>query len=297
MNCKRFTARNSREALTLVRQAFGEDAVVLSTQHAPDVPLKHEIKRLGLSALCWIVAVLAGEGLPLRERLGGAASLFEPLGQLDRRQPGGATGIARWHACRLKAPTRRAGLSLRNRSRGCGGAGRPSARWSALRSFSNAPSSLDGTTLGPSLRALRQSSWVSRNSPSTPTAMAARISSGAKCPAPPLFVPRPPGACTEWVPSKITGTPNPRNWSPFGFIGDSLGLANSLVEGDFAAQARQDLFEGRAEQIGVVVRGSVRDRVVEQGRVRDRQARTPVLKVTGPGFSRMVFTARYRCVA
>ena len=31
MNCKRFTARNSREALTLVRQAFGEDAVVLST--------------------------------------------------------------------------------------------------------------------------------------------------------------------------------------------------------------------------------------------------------------------------
>ena len=26
---------------------------------APDVPLKHEIKRLGLSALCWIVAVLA----------------------------------------------------------------------------------------------------------------------------------------------------------------------------------------------------------------------------------------------
>jgi flagellar biosynthesis protein FlhF len=32
MNCKRFTARNSREALSLVRQAFGEDAVVLSTK-------------------------------------------------------------------------------------------------------------------------------------------------------------------------------------------------------------------------------------------------------------------------
>ena len=32
MNCKRFTARTSREALTLVRQAFGEDAVVLSTK-------------------------------------------------------------------------------------------------------------------------------------------------------------------------------------------------------------------------------------------------------------------------
>ncbi len=36
MNCKRFTARNSREALTLVRQAFGEDAVVLSTKPCPE---------------------------------------------------------------------------------------------------------------------------------------------------------------------------------------------------------------------------------------------------------------------
>ncbi|MDH4060421.1 MAG: flagellar biosynthesis protein FlhF [Aquincola sp.] len=32
MNVKRFTARTSREALNLVRQAFGEDAVVLSTR-------------------------------------------------------------------------------------------------------------------------------------------------------------------------------------------------------------------------------------------------------------------------
>jgi len=32
MNVKRFTARTSREALSLVRQAFGEDAVVLSTR-------------------------------------------------------------------------------------------------------------------------------------------------------------------------------------------------------------------------------------------------------------------------
>lgn len=36
MNCKRFTARNSREALSLVRQAFGEDAVVLSTKPCPE---------------------------------------------------------------------------------------------------------------------------------------------------------------------------------------------------------------------------------------------------------------------
>ena len=32
MNVKRFAARTSREALALVRQAFGVDAVVLSTK-------------------------------------------------------------------------------------------------------------------------------------------------------------------------------------------------------------------------------------------------------------------------
>ncbi|HEV8690870.1 MAG TPA: flagellar biosynthesis protein FlhF [Ideonella sp.] len=36
MNVKRFTARTSREAFALVRQAFGEDAVVLSTKPAPE---------------------------------------------------------------------------------------------------------------------------------------------------------------------------------------------------------------------------------------------------------------------
>ncbi len=36
MNVKRFTARTSREALALVRQAFGEDAVVMSTRPCPD---------------------------------------------------------------------------------------------------------------------------------------------------------------------------------------------------------------------------------------------------------------------
>ncbi|OYT88107.1 MAG: flagellar biosynthesis protein FlhF [Burkholderiales bacterium PBB6] len=36
MNVKRFTARTSREAFALVRQAFGEDAVVLSTRPSPD---------------------------------------------------------------------------------------------------------------------------------------------------------------------------------------------------------------------------------------------------------------------
>ena len=36
MNIKRFTARTSREALALVRQALGDDAVVLSTRPKGD---------------------------------------------------------------------------------------------------------------------------------------------------------------------------------------------------------------------------------------------------------------------
>ncbi len=36
MNLKRFTARTSREALALVRQTFGEDAVVMSTRPCPE---------------------------------------------------------------------------------------------------------------------------------------------------------------------------------------------------------------------------------------------------------------------
>ena len=36
MNVKRFTGRNSREAMQKVRQAFGDDAVVLSTKPAAD---------------------------------------------------------------------------------------------------------------------------------------------------------------------------------------------------------------------------------------------------------------------
>ncbi|MBX3633969.1 MAG: flagellar biosynthesis protein FlhF, partial [Rubrivivax sp.] len=36
MNLKRFTARTSRDALALVRQAFGDDAVVMSTRPCPE---------------------------------------------------------------------------------------------------------------------------------------------------------------------------------------------------------------------------------------------------------------------
>ena len=48
MNCKRFTARTSREALTLVRQAFGEDAVVLSTK-----PCAEGVEVLAMAPEAW----------------------------------------------------------------------------------------------------------------------------------------------------------------------------------------------------------------------------------------------------
>ena len=49
MNVKRFTARSPREALQLVRQAFGDDAVVLSTRPCPEgvemLAMPHETVR------------------------------------------------------------------------------------------------------------------------------------------------------------------------------------------------------------------------------------------------------------
>src|SRR5476649_1208853 len=45
------------------------------------------------------------------------------------------------------------------------------------------------------------------NTPATPTATAARASTGTNSRSPPEDVPLPPGCCTEWVASKITGAP------------------------------------------------------------------------------------------
>src|SRR6266545_1544471 len=45
------------------------------------------------------------------------------------------------------------------------------------------------------------------NTPATPTATAARASTGTNSRWPPDEVPFPPGCCTEWVASKITGAP------------------------------------------------------------------------------------------
>ena len=43
--------------------------------------------------------------------------------------------------------------------------------------------------------------------PATPTATAARASTGTNSRSPPEEVPCPPGCCTEWVASKTTGAP------------------------------------------------------------------------------------------
>ena len=60
---------------------------------------------------------------------------------------------------------------------------------------------------GPSLGARSGSSWVSTNRAATPTASAARASTGTNSRWPPLLPPWPPGCCTEWVASNTTGQP------------------------------------------------------------------------------------------
>jgi flagellar biosynthesis protein FlhF len=63
MNLKRFTARSSREALALVRQAFGDDAVVMSTRPCAE----------GVEVLA-----MAPESLQQIERVGAQAATFRP---------------------------------------------------------------------------------------------------------------------------------------------------------------------------------------------------------------------------
>ena len=62
MNVKRFTARTSRDALALVRQAFGDDAVVMSTRPCAD----------GVEVLA-----MAPESVQQLERVGAAAPHIE----------------------------------------------------------------------------------------------------------------------------------------------------------------------------------------------------------------------------
>jgi flagellar biosynthesis protein FlhF len=64
MNVKRFTARNSREALALVKAAFGDDAVVMSTR-----PCEEGVE----------VVAMAPESIEQLERVGQTAENFAPM--------------------------------------------------------------------------------------------------------------------------------------------------------------------------------------------------------------------------
>jgi len=72
MNVKRFTARTAREALALVRQAFGEDAVVMSTRPCPE----------GVEVLA-----MAPESVLQLERVGAAAASEYTPERTARRSP------------------------------------------------------------------------------------------------------------------------------------------------------------------------------------------------------------------
>ena len=93
MNLKRFTARTSREALALVKQAFGEDAVVMSTKPCAD----------GVEVLA-----MAPESLQQLERMGAHAEAIQaprlPLAQ--PQQPAGARAAAPTSPLRERAVPR-----------------------------------------------------------------------------------------------------------------------------------------------------------------------------------------------
>lgn len=93
MNLKRFTARSSREALALVRQAFGDDAVVMSTRPCAE----------GVEVLA-----MAPESLQQIERLGAqAASVSAPSRAAAPAPARGPAAPAPALARGLPAPTAR----------------------------------------------------------------------------------------------------------------------------------------------------------------------------------------------
>ncbi len=75
MNLKRFTARTSREALALVKQAFGDDAVVMSTRPCAE----------GVEVLA-----MAPESLQQLERIGQTAEHMTPPPPVRERVPAAA---------------------------------------------------------------------------------------------------------------------------------------------------------------------------------------------------------------
>jgi flagellar biosynthesis protein FlhF len=79
MNVKRFTARTSREALALVRQAFGDDAVVMSTRPCPE----------GVEVLA-----MAPESVQQLERVGASIPAHQPPRAAAPAAPAASATIA-----------------------------------------------------------------------------------------------------------------------------------------------------------------------------------------------------------
>ncbi|WP_418314865.1 flagellar biosynthesis protein FlhF [Piscinibacter sakaiensis] len=80
MNVKRFTARTSRDALNLVRQAFGEDAVVLSTKPCDDgievmAMAPESVAHIERIAASGAASAQAGESRPARLPLEARAAM------------------------------------------------------------------------------------------------------------------------------------------------------------------------------------------------------------------------------
>ena len=88
MNLKRFTARTSREALALVKQAFGEDAVVMSTKPCAD----------GVEVLA-----MAPESLQQIERMGAHAEAVQAPRPAMAHKPAPAPAASRLRE-RIEAP-------------------------------------------------------------------------------------------------------------------------------------------------------------------------------------------------
>jgi flagellar biosynthesis protein FlhF len=94
MNVKRFSARTSRDALQLVRQAFGEDAVVLSTRPCPEgvevmamaPDSVQQIERVAAEAATGASAVSPAPLPPLRRPVVPSSS-----GRADSPEPAAAT--------------------------------------------------------------------------------------------------------------------------------------------------------------------------------------------------------------
>ena len=82
MNVKRFTARSSREAMALVRQAFGDDAVVLSNKPCPE----------GVEVLA-----MAPEGMSQIERVAASTPRSAPAA-MPRQQPAAQPAMQRQDA-------------------------------------------------------------------------------------------------------------------------------------------------------------------------------------------------------